>query len=184
MQRIWIALLCCSVLGVSGCQLTPHAQGLQSSQWGAQHYQRQDQVEVQWKDKSFSFLLYQQQQGQQLSFVALALTGQPLFQLQFDGQTVTVQQRIPQMRLLPFEFVVRDLLFATYPRFDQLGQQNVKVQSIENQQQVFIDGKSILKIQKQANTIELDNLQVPYRMTLSPIENTLNTEQSESAVQP
>lgn len=184
MQRIWINLLCCSMLLLSGCQLTPHAQGLKSSHWPAQQYQRQDQVEVQWKDKSFSFLLYQQQQGQQLSLVALGLTGQPLFQLQFDGQQVKVQQRIDQMRLLPFEFVVRDLLFATYPQFAQLGQQSVRVQQSATQQQVFIAEKAVLAIQTQDNSIELDNLQVPYRMTLSPIENTLNGNQSEQGVQP
>lgn len=49
--------------------------------------------------------------------VALSLTGQQLFKLQFDGHRVHVEQRIDQMRLLPFEFVVRDLLFATYPQF-------------------------------------------------------------------
>lgn len=184
MQRILVSLVCTSVLLFSGCQLTPHAQGLKSSHWQAQQYQRQDQVEVQWKDKSFSFLLYQQQQGQQLSLIGLGLTGQALFELQFDGQQVKVQQRIEQMRLLPFEFVVRDLLFATYPNFAQLGQAAVSVQNTAHQQQVFINQQAILTIQKQNNVIELDNLQVPYRMTLSPIENTLNASQSEQEVQP
>lgn len=183
-QRIWLILLCCSALLLVGCQLKPQAQGLQSSHWTAQHYQRQDQVEVQWKDKSFSFLLYQQQQGQQLSLVGLGLTGQPLFALQFDGQQVKVQQRIQQMRLLPFEFVVRDILFATYPNFSQLGQQAVSIEHSANHQRVFIGGKSILQIQQQEKLIELDNLQVPYRMTLSPIENTLNADQPKQAVQP
>ncbi len=41
--------------------------------------------------------------------VALSLTGRQLFKLQFDGHRVHVEQRIDQMRLLPFEFVVRDL---------------------------------------------------------------------------
>ncbi|WP_034595106.1 DUF3261 domain-containing protein [Acinetobacter sp. NIPH 298] len=184
MQRIWLSLLCCSALLMGGCQLTPHAQGLQSNHWTAQHYQRQDQVEVQWKDKSFSFLLFQQQQGQQLSLIGLGLTGQPLFALQFDGQQVKVQQRIQQMRLLPFEFVVRDILFATYPSFSQLGQQAVSIEHSVNHQRVFIGEKSVLQIQKQENLIELDNLQVPYRMTLSPIENTLNADQSEPVERP
>ncbi len=184
MQRIWASLVCCSVLLFTGCQLTPHAQGLQSSHWPAQHYQRQDQVEVQWKDKSFSFLLYQQQQGQQLSLVGLGLTGQALFQLQFDGQQVKVQQRIDQMRLLPFEFVVRDILFATYPEFATLGQQGVTVENDTDQQQVLIQQKVILQIRKNGNAIELDNVQVPYRMTLSPIENTLNSDQPEQGRQP
>lgn len=33
--------------------------------------------------------------------VALSLTGQQLFKLQFDGHRVHVEQRIDQMRLLP-----------------------------------------------------------------------------------
>ncbi|QER38675.1 DUF3261 domain-containing protein [Acinetobacter suaedae] len=184
MQRIWISLLCCSMLLLSGCQLMPHAQGLKSSHWSAQQYQRQDQVEVEWKDKSFSFLLYQQQQGQQLSLVALGLTGQPLFQLQFDGQQVKVQQRIDQMRLLPFEFVVRDILFATYPEFSALGQRGVTVENSTHQQRVLIHQKVILQIQKNGNSIELNNVQVPYQMTLSPIENTLNSDQPEQGIQP
>lgn len=184
MQRIWVSLLCISALLLSGCQLTPQAQGLKSSHWQAQTYQRQDQVEVQWKDKSFSFLLYQQQQGRQLDLVGLGLTGQPLFQLQFDGQQVKVQQRIEQIRLLPFEFVVRDILFATYPNFAQLGQQAVAIENVAQQQQVLINQKLVLQIQTQQALIELTNLQVPYRMTLSPIENTLNSDQSERVVSP
>jgi len=166
--------MCSSVLFLSGCQLTPHAQGLKSSQWQAQQYQRQDQVEVQWKDKSFSFLLYQQQEGQQLNLVGLSLTGQSLFQLQFDEQ----------MRLLPFEFVVRDILFATYPNFSQLGQQAVQVENSGNQQSISIAQQAVLQIKHEANMIEVDNIQVPYRMTLSPIENTLNADQADQKVQP
>ncbi|HQW53032.1 MAG TPA: DUF3261 domain-containing protein [Acinetobacter sp.] len=184
MQRMWMCLMCSSVLFLSGCQLTPHAQGLKSSQWQAQQYQRQDQVEVQWKDKSFSFLLYQQQEGQQLNLVGLSLTGQSLFQLQFDGQQLKVIQRIEQMRLLPFEFVVRDILFATYPNFSQLGQQAVQVENSGNQQSISIAQQAVLQIKHEANMIEVDNIQVPYRMTLSPIENTLNADQADQKVQP
>ncbi|MFM6905994.1 MAG: DUF3261 domain-containing protein [Acinetobacter tjernbergiae] len=184
MQRIWGSVLCMSILLLGGCQLMPHAQGLKSSDWQAQQYQRQDQVEVQWKDKSFSFLLYQQQKGQQLELVGLGLTGQPLFQLLFDGQRVKVQQRIEAMRLLPFEFVARDILFATYPNFAQLGQEAVRVDHTANQQTVFIGQQAVLLVKKQPSSIELDNLQVPYRMTLSSIENTLNPDQPEPVVQP
>lgn len=178
MQRIWCILLCYGVLLLGGCQLmTPQVQGLKSSQWQPQHYQRQDQVEVQWRDKSFSFLLYQQQQGQRLDLIALGLTGQPLFQLQFDGQQVKIEQRIEPMRLLPFEFVLRDILFATYPHFAQLGQQNVRIEYHAHQQQVLIEQKPVLHIEQQGHLIEVDNVQVPYHMTFSPIENTLNSDQ-------
>jgi hypothetical protein len=44
------ALLC------SACQSwIPKAQGLATPEWAAQNYQRQDQIEVQWKSQSFSF---------------------------------------------------------------------------------------------------------------------------------
>lgn len=184
MQRIWIRLLCSSVLVFAGCQIAPPAQGLKSAQWQAQQYQRQDQVEVQWKDKSFSFLLYQQQQGQQLELLALGLTGQPLFQLQFDGQQVKVQQRIEQMRLLPFDFLVRDILYATYPHFAQLGQTAVSVQQQADQQQILIGQKPVLNIQQQGNRIDINNLQVPYQMLFSPIENTLNNTSSAQGTPP
>lgn len=101
MQRKWATILLSSLIFLNGCQIMPHAKGLQSPLWQAQTYQRQDQVEVQWKQQSFSFLLYQQQKGAVLDMVALSLTGQQLFKLQFDGHRVHVEQRIDQMRLLP-----------------------------------------------------------------------------------
>jgi hypothetical protein len=52
--------------------LDPKAQGLATPEWAAQNYQRQDQIEVQWKSQSFSFLLYQQQRGQSLDMLALS----------------------------------------------------------------------------------------------------------------
>ena len=104
------ALLC------SACQSwIPKAQGLATPQWAAQNYQRQDQIEVQWKSQSFSFLLYQQQRGQSLDMLALSLTGQQLFKLSFDGQQVDVEQRLEQRNLLPFDYVVRAILYATSP---------------------------------------------------------------------
>lgn len=167
------------IVPLSACQqLLPKAQGLVTTQWTAQQYQRQDQVEVQWKEHSFSFLLYQQQQGRDLDFLALSLTGQQLFKVHFDGQKVTVEQRIDAMKLLPFEFLVRDILFATYPNFiqhppEQVGVQqrvddaNVQIQEVEIQQQ------KVLSIRHSNTQIELNNLQVPYQMVFSAVPNTL-----------
>ena len=159
------ALLC------SACQsLIPSAQGLKTSHWAAvSNYQRQDQIEVQWKDKSFSFLLYQQQQGKILQMVALSLTGQQLFKLSFDGEKVVVEQRISQMKLLPFEYIVRDLLYATYPNY----QTDAKIEQHENNKLVSIQNKTILNIQNQDNVVELRNVQVPYLMVISPVNDTL-----------
>ena len=179
------------LLNLTACQLLiPKAQGLQTTSWQAQSYARQDLVEVQWKEHGFSFLLYQQQQGSQLEMVALSLTGQPLFQLVFDGQQVKVQQRIDQMKLLPFDFVVRDILFATYPEFVKMQGENVQIQqqilskNLPEQQNdqadhgiatqtILIQQQKVLSIRHLQDHIELDNVQVPYQMVFSEVPDTL-----------
>lgn len=174
MQLKWSAMFISAVLLCSGCQsLLPKAQGLSTTTWIAQNYQRQDQLEIQWKEQSFSFLLYQQQQGQKLEMLALTLTGQQLFKLSFGGQKVHVEQRIEQMKLLPFEFVVRDILYATYPDFAQLQQQNVWIENSAQTQSVFINQQHVLNLQHENDVIELDNLQVPYQMVISRINDGL-----------
>ena len=166
------ALLC------SACQSwIPKAQGLATPQWAAQNYQRQDQIEVQWKSQSFSFLLYQQQRGQSLDMLALSLTGQQLFKLSFDGQKVHVEQRIEPMKLLPFDYVVRDILYATYPNFAGLhAAQNAVVQKHDT---IYMQQQPVLKIQQNQEVIELDNLQVPYQMVISTVNNTLEDDQGD-----
>ena len=166
------ALLC------SACQSwIPKAQGLATPEWAAQNYQRQDQIEVQWKSQSFSFLLYQQQRGQSLDMLALSLTGQQLFKLSFDGQKVDVEQRIESMKLLPFDYVMRDILYATYPNFAALHTtQNAVVQKADT---IYIQQQPVLKIQQNDGVIELDNLQVPYQMVISTVSNTLEDDQGD-----
>lgn len=166
------ALLC------SACQSwIPKAQGLATPQWAAQNYQRQDQIEVQWKTQSFSFLLYQQQRGQSLDMLALSLTGQQLFKLSFDGQKVDVEQRIEPMKRLPFDYVVRDILYATYPNFAGLhAAQNAVVQKHDT---IYMQQQPVLKIQQNQEVIELDNLQVPYQMVISTVNNTLEDDQGD-----
>ncbi|NNP72843.1 DUF3261 domain-containing protein [Acinetobacter defluvii] len=180
MPNTWkkCALTLLMIIPLSACQqFLPKAQGLATTQWTAQHYQRQDQVEVQWKEHSFSFLLYQQQTGQDLDFLALSLTGQQLFKLHFDGQKVTVEQRIDAMRLLPFEFVVRDVLFATYPRFIEHPPKNVQVNKLDTNnglvQEIEINQQKVLNIRHTTAQIELENVQVPYQMVFSEVANTL-----------
>lgn len=178
-MKIWLKVLSISFLfSLSACQnMYPKAQGLVPVVWGQDpslvNYQRQDQVEVIWKNQSFSFLLYQEQKAKKLQMIALTLTGQQLFRLQFDGQTVHVKERIEQMRLLPFDFVVRDILFATYPDFAKNHMENVTVNKVDNVTKIEIGQKNVLSIQNSADHIELDNQQVPYQMIFSPVENTL-----------
>ncbi|MGQ8975913.1 DUF3261 domain-containing protein [Acinetobacter schindleri] len=172
-----VSWILASTLFCSACQSwIPEAQGLATPQWGAQNYQRQDQIEVQWKSQSFSFLLYQQQRGQSLDMLALSLTGQQLFKLSFDGQKVDVEQRIEPMKLLPFDYVVRDILYATYPNFAALhAAQNAVVQKADT---IYIQ-QPVLKIQGNEGAIELDNLQVPYQMVISTVSNTLEDDQGD-----
>lgn len=180
MQR-WHRMLMSVLLltAVSSCSVLPHAPGLSSPAWQAHmlqqaDYQRQDQVEVLWNNHGFSFLLYQQQQGSQLELLALSLTGQQLFKLNFDGQRVQVEQRIAQMKLLPFEFVVRDILFATYPNFIQLQKTDqVQLKANHQSQEIWINQSKVLTIQQVDDGIELDNGQVPYQMSFHTIANTL-----------
>ncbi|MEB3753613.1 DUF3261 domain-containing protein [Acinetobacter sp. MD2(2019)] len=175
MSKIAQIIVLALVLSLGACQsFYPQAPALAAPHWPAQQYQRQDQVEVKWKQQSFSFLLYQQQQGQQLSMLGLSLTGQILFKLNFDGKTVKVEQRMPQMRLLPFDFLVRDILFATYPKFAQAGQANITIQQIDNQQQIYIAQQHVLNITQQSQqSIQLENLHVPYTIVFSPIDEAL-----------
>ena len=174
MQLKWSGMFISAVLLCSGCQsMLPKAQGLSTTTWAAQNYQRQDQLEIQWKEQSFSFLLYQQQKGQKLEMLALTLTGQQLFKLSFDGQKVHIEQRIEQMKLLPFEFVVRDILYATYPNFARLQQQNVRIETSAQVQKVLINQQHVLNIQQQDDVIELNNVQVPYQMVISRINDGL-----------
>ncbi|MEB3767084.1 DUF3261 domain-containing protein [Acinetobacter sp. MD2] len=176
MRHLGKILVLSAVVALGGCQsFYPTAPALAAPLWQAQSYQRQDQVEIQWKSQSFSFLLYQQQQGKNLSLLGLSLTGQVLFKLNFDGKRVKVEQRIPQMRLLPFEFVVRDILFATYPNFIQYGQNNVAIQQQHDTTQVAIAKQHVLTIVQQPNQIQLENLHVPYTMVFSPIAEALQT---------
>lgn len=157
------------LLLLAGCALLrPAAPGLVDANWSAREFQREQQVEVLHGDNSFSFLLYQQQRGISRDLIGLSLTGQTLFHLQFDGRQLSVIECIDAMRYLPFEFVVRDILLAT-----DSGYQPEQIERASNgsDQFISINGQAVLRISQQQDTIELNNLRVPYRMLL----RTLNT---------
>jgi hypothetical protein len=177
-----VGTLIMAALLSSACQsFIPHAQGLSSPSWVAQSYQRQDQIEVQWNNNSFSFLLYQQQNDKKLDMVALSLTGQQLFKLNFDGEKVVVEQRINQMKLLPFEYVVRDLLYATYPNFEQQQKDQVNVVVEDSRQKIFIKNSHVLDIDKKDDVVELKNVQVPYEMVISAVSESLENDEDSNA---
>lgn len=159
-----LAVLC------TACQ-APKVQGLKSIAWQVEpHYQRQDMLEMQWKKTTFSLLLYQEQKAGVLSMLGLSLTGQPLFQLTFDGKQVYVQQRIDAMRLLPFDFLVRDILFATYPNFQS---QNSNVTFEQSKKYIDINNVRVLNIDIQPQQVVLHNVQVPYSIVFSQIPEGL-----------
>ena len=126
-------------------------------------------------------MLYQQQNGQNLEMVALSLTGQQLFKLIFDGKKVDVQQRINQMKLLPFEYIVRDLLYATYPKFSQLQGSQIRVETNPSAQKIYIQQQAVLEIIHQPDSIELNNVQVPYQMVISSIDESLESDEASNA---
>ena len=106
--------------------------------------------------------------------LALSLTGQQLFKLNFDGQKVKVEQRIEQLRFLPFDYVVRDILYATYPNFISLHVGKTTV--LQKEGIIYIQQQPVLKIDHQEGVIELENLQVPYEMVISTVSNTLEAD--------
>ena len=109
--------------------------------------------------------------------LALSLTGQQLFKLSFDGQKVDVEQRIDPMKRLPVDYVVRDILYATYPNFAALhAAQNAVVQKDDT---IYMQQQPVLKIQQNEGAIELDNLQVPYKMVISAVRNKVEDDQGD-----
>ena len=100
-----------------------------------------------------------------------------IIRLGFDDQEVDVELRIGPMRLLPFDYVVRDILYATYPNFAALhAAQNAVVQKDDT---IYIQQQPVLKIQQNEGAIKLDNLQVPYQMMISTVSNTLEDDQGD-----
>lgn len=69
--------------------------------------------------------------------------------------------------------MVRDILFATYPKFAEAGQPQVEVKQQGDTQQIEIAKQHVLTIQKQAHSIQLDNLHVPYTIVFSPMDDAL-----------
>lgn len=135
-----------------------------SSTWVSQDYQRQDQVEILWKQQQFSFLLYQKQHGKDLSLIALTLMGQPLFELNFNGEKVVLIQCVDQLKYLPFNYFIRDILVATYPNFTHLAQKEIIVEYDSNKENVFFNQKLTLSLTHEPNRLALMNLHVPYKL--------------------
>jgi hypothetical protein len=173
-----LVLLCSQVWLLPACRLLPVAQGLAS--WSQlQHLQNaQQQVEMFWRHQSFSFLLYQQLQPDYLQVLGLSMTGQILFELHYDGNTVKVVQRINAMKYLPFDYLLRDILWASLPS-TAVAQAIIPVglQLTEQQQirQIWQQQRLLLEVHYSIDQAEaglqIDNFPADYRLLLSPAKD-------------
>lgn len=166
-------------------QQNPSLQQLEKSQ------NKQYEVELFWKEQSISFLLlsdllsgtiqngasHQAKPYQQV--IGMTVTGQVLFELHYDGTKVDVVQSIDAMKRIPFDYLYRDMVWATLsegglkttlkntPYAVQSNQTTHHVTRVisQNKQQIY---------QAQYNadgSIEVKNSNVPYKMILTPIQD-------------
>lgn len=161
---------------LSSCQIfMPQAKGLPSLSPSveqiAQNSTSQQQAEMIWREQSFSFLLYQQQQAQQLHVIAMTFSGQVLFELHYDGKKINVLQRHSALKKLPLDFLMRDIWWATLPSSQlQSALTSLNYQLIEQQHSRQIIGdnqQSKLSVQREAQNTLIDNHVIPYRLILS-----------------
>lgn len=190
-------------VSLSACQQIPPAQGLpsiaqleqsslaQNQQSDAQQFQ----AELFWKDQSISFLLISQmnsndlkhslegelkredqQKNQQL--IGMTVNGQVLFELDYDGKKVDVVQSIDAMKRIPFDYLYRDIVWATLS--DEMlkatlqGTQFKYYSALQGEmvhRTIQHNGKIIYKAQQHmGEDTEIENMNVPYKMILSPIQ--------------
>lgn len=179
-----MVLICVAMISLSACQMfIPQAKGLPHLDTLEQT--QQQQAEIFWKEQSFSFLLYQQQQGQTIHILALTLSGQVLFELTYDGQIIQVKQRSPALKALPLDFLMRDIWWATMPTAqvaEALQPLQLKLREEPQKRMIYqvdttAEQVNLTVTQQHQQTI-IENHRVPYRMILS------NTEQAFIKSQP
>lgn len=171
--------LCLTIIiltGLCGCQsLLPTAKGLPELQPSVSQITQvtstQQQAEMIWQQHSFSFLLYQQQQAQQLHVIAMTFSGQVLFELHYDGKKINVLQRHSALKKLPLDFLMRDIWWATLPSSQlqsaltslnyQMVEQEHSRQIINNQQQTR------LSVKREPQKMHIENHVIPYRLILT-----------------
>lgn len=144
----------------------------------------QQQVEVKWREQSFSFLLYQQQFPNHLQMLALTVSGQILFELSYDGHQLSVVQRDPALKHLPLHYLFRDILWANLSysalqhNLQPLGlqvqhHQNGAEDRIRIQRQQKIEYAIVV----QDTQRRLDNYLVPYQLLLTDSKDNFFQEQ-------
>lgn len=175
-----LLLLGLLLLGVSACSLPP-AKGLPALA-AAPALPVTQQLEVRWQQHSFSFLLIQQYLPQQaaLQVVATTLTGQQLFELAYDGKQLKVVQRVEEMKRLPFDYLLRDVWWASWPLASvQAGIQPygyvLQEQALGQRQvvsrQISAAGKLVLDVQRDSSgQLHVENRQAGYVLDITPLE--------------
>lgn len=171
--RLWLAglllLLCmtaCSLPPAKGLPAFSHAPVLPVTQ----------QLEVRWREHSFSFLLIQQGLPAQagLQVVATTLTGQQLFELAYDGKQLKVVQRVEEMKRLPFDYLLRDVLWASWPVASvQAGIQpyGYVLQEQADRRQISAAGKLVLDVQRgSSGQLHVENKQAGYMLDITQVE--------------
>lgn len=162
------------LLGLAGCQnMLPKAKGLPSlvQTQSVEQYQ----VELFWKEQSFSFLLKQTPDQQKINVIALTFTGQVLFELDYDGQKVTVLQRSPMLKHLPLDFLMRDIWWATMPKAQvEQAITPLKLTLIEQDMQRHIMQNQTIKlsVHRTVQGIEIQNVSIPYSMLFTHIHQS------------
>lgn len=170
--KLWLAGLL--LLCVTACSLPP-AKGLPAlSQMPALPLTQQ--LEVRWRAHSFSFLLIQQDLAGQagLQVVATTLTGQQLFELAYDGKQLKVVQRVEEMKRLPFDYLLRDVLWASWPEASvQAGIQpyGYVLREQADRRQISAAGKLVLDVQRDSSgQLHVENRQAGYVLDITPVE--------------
>lgn len=173
----WLCISLSVVLALMmvGCSV-PAARGLPDLRYAPNTLPYTDQVEVRWREQSFSFLLTQQLTAdQQLQAIATTLMGQQLFELQYDGQKVKTVQRIDEIKRLPMDYVLRDIVWATWLESSvqqPLQQQHYQLMTEGSQRQVLNQAKIILQsTQINAKEWHIENQQAGYQIDLSRLDN-------------
>lgn len=176
-----IPLLLCAVglsfmalLSVQGCALAP-ATGLPHLNPVPAQLPSTDQLEIRWRQHSFSFLLIQQMLPQQrLQVVATTLMGQQLFELNYDGQQVKVIQRVDDMKRLPFDYLLRDIMWASWPADhlkQVLAEKGYTLKEQNNERQILEHGKIILHVERiNSSQLHVENKQAGYILDMTHVE--------------
>ncbi len=175
--RLWLAGLL--LLCVTACSLPP-AKGLPAFSL-APALPITQQLEVRWREHSFSFLLIQQGMPGQagLQVVATTLTGQQLFELAYDGKQLKVVQRVEEMKRLPFDYLLRDVLWASWPAasvqagiqpYGYLLQEQTTSQN-QVSRQIRAAGKLVLDVQRDSSgQLHVENKQAGYVLDITQLE--------------